>query len=85
MHINYEALLKLWENDFSIEKGLQREIRVSIVGVATKMKSFYFLWHLQLAIVACSQTYILSKTLQSIRITFIERKALGIQWLNCCV
>ena len=41
------------------------------------MKSFHFLWHLELAIGMCAQTDDLLKTLQSTRMTFVEGKALG--------
>ena len=43
MCMNYEALLKLWENVLSTQKGLQSDVTARIIGVNTKMKSFHFL------------------------------------------
>ena len=77
MHMNYRDLLELWEHALSTEKGLQSGIKARIIGVSTKMKSFHFLWHLELAINACDQKEKLSKILQNTRMNFIEVKELG--------
>ena len=71
---NYKALLQLWEHVLNVEKGLTSDVKGRIIGVLSKMRTHDFLFYLELAIIVCSQTDNLSKTLQSTR--FFRREAI---------
>ena len=81
---NYQALLKLWEEIWDHERsGLDSQTKARIVGASTKMKTFDFLFYLELAIVVHSQTDALSQTLQDKTMTLLEGKTLAKGTMQC--
>ena len=81
---NYQALLKLWEEIWDNERsGLDSQTKARIAGVSTKMKTFDFLFYLELAIVVYSQTDALSQTLQDKTMTLLEGKTLAKGTIKC--